>query len=152
VGKRKVLTIGRLLPETKTSHKSVGVIAGSATGRQLFEILDIAAAEDDVIGLQGSDQLCNHLGDVLPPFLLTSLIQTTLADVVLKGALFVGKMRQLHRFDDAVDNHGGAQAGAQSQEEHLASLVAPQGLHGGIIDNLDRTTKGGLEIESDPTG
>src|SRR5262249_50283452 len=48
-------------------------------------------------------------------------------------------------------DQGGAQAGAQAQEEHLASLVAPQGLHGGIVDDLDGTTKRGLKIESYPT-
>src|SRR5262249_59978088 len=73
-------------------------------------------------------------------------------DVVLESALSIGKMCQLHRLDNAIDNHGGAQAGAQAQEEHLASPVAPQRLHGGIIDNLDGTSKRRLKIESDPTG
>src|SRR5262245_22891362 len=60
-------------------------------------------------------------------------------------------MCQLHRLDNPIDDHGGAQAGAQAQEEHFASLVASQGLHGGIIDDLDGTTKRGLKIESYPT-
>ena len=44
---------------------------------------------------------------------------------------------QLHRLDNAIHDHGGAQAGPQTQKEHFATLVAPQGLHGGVIDDFD---------------
>jgi hypothetical protein len=47
-------------------------------------------------------------------------------------------MAQLHGLDDAGHNHGGTQTRSQAQEKHLAALVAPEGLHGGIIDDLHR--------------
>src|SRR5438876_5490641 len=98
-------------------------------------MLNVAATEDYVLGFEGGDQLGDHVGNVFPPFLLAVSIKSALADVVLKRALSIGKMCQLHWLDNAIDDHGGAQAGAQAQKEHFPSLVAPQGLHGGIIDD-----------------
>ena len=45
----------------------------------------------------------------------------------------------------------GAETGAEAEEEHLAALVAAQRLHRGIVDHLDRTPEGGLEVEADPS-
>ena len=61
-------------------------------------------------------------------------------------------MAQLHRLDDAVDDHGGAEAGSQSQKEHLSALIATQGLHGRVVDDLDRAAERGVEVESNPAG
>src|SRR5262249_42163031 len=63
----------------------------------------------------------------------------------------VRQMAQLHRLDDAVQNHGGTQPRSQAQEEHLAALVTPQRLHGRIIDDLDRAPECRSIVEPDPT-
>ena len=59
-------------------------------------------------------------------------------------------MAELHGFYDAVDDHGGTETGAQTQEEHLTPFVTSQSLHGGVIDHFDWTLEGGFEIEPGP--
>src|SRR5262245_15534486 len=60
-------------------------------------------------------------------------------------------MAQFHRLDDAIQNHGGTQTRAQAKEKHLAALVAPQSLHGRIIDDLDWAPECSSVVEPDPT-
>src|SRR5262252_9233815 len=45
-------------------------------------------------------------------------------------------MAKLHGLHDAVHDHGGPETSPQSQEQHLAPLVAPEGLHHGIIHDF----------------
>ena len=47
--------------------------------------------------------------------------------------------------------HGRTQTGPQAQEEHLAALVAPQSLHGRIIDDLHWAPKRCSIVKPDPT-
>ena len=149
--RRRTFAITPFLPKAKSSQEGIGVVAGSATGRQLFQFLDVSSPQDDVVGFEGGDQAGDDVRDIAPPFLLADPLQSADAHVVLVGAFPVRKMAQLHRLDDTLDNHGGTQTGPQSQEQHLAALVAPQGLHGRIVDNLDRAAEGGLIVEPDPT-
>ena len=57
-------------------------------------------------------------------------------------------MAKLHGFHDAVHDQGGAESGPQAQEQHLATLIAPEGLHRGIIDDLDGTLETPLQSHS----
>src|SRR4030095_14623261 len=41
--------------------------------------------------------------------------------------------------------------GPQAQEEHPAALVAPQRLHGRVVDDLHGAPEGGAIVEADPT-
>src|SRR5439155_26792639 len=41
-----------LLPKTKSPQESVGVVSFPAARRQLFEFLDIASAQDHVVGVE----------------------------------------------------------------------------------------------------
>ena len=59
-------------------------------------------------------------------------------------------MPQFHRFDNAVNNQRGAEAGSQTQKKHFAAPVTPQRLHGGVVDDLDRAFECRCEIESHP--
>ena len=59
-------------------------------------------------------------------------------------------MAEFHRLDDAVYDHGGAEASAQAEEKHLASLIATERLHGGIVDDFDGTSERSFEVESHP--
>ena len=47
-------------------------------------------------------------------------------------------MTKLHGFNDAIHDHRGTEPGTQPEEQHLATLVAAESLHRGIIDDLDR--------------
>lgn len=59
-------------------------------------------------------------------------------------------MGQFHGLNDAVHNKGGAEAGTQPEEQHLAALIASQSLHGRVIDDLGRTPECASKIKSHP--
>jgi hypothetical protein len=59
-------------------------------------------------------------------------------DVSLEGCVPVRQVTQLHRLHDAVDDHGGAQTGAEPEKQHLAAVIAAQRLHRGVVHHLDR--------------
>src|SRR5215470_14375164 len=59
-------------------------------------------------------------------------------------------MAKLHGFYDAVHDHGGTEAGPQPQEQHLSTLIAPEGLHRGIIHDLDWTLKRSFKVIAHP--
>src|SRR5262245_34806671 len=86
-----------------------------------------------------------------PPFLFSPLFQAALSNVILIGSFLVWKMAQFHRLYDTIADHRGTEAGSQSEEQHLATLVTSQGLHGCIVDNLDGVFERSLEIKSYPT-
>src|SRR5262245_33384076 len=86
-----------------------------------------------------------------PPFLFSSLLQAALTDVILISSVLVRKVSQLHRLNGTIDDHGSTETGSQPQKQHLAALVTSQGLHGCIVDHLDRAFERGLEIKSHPT-
>src|SRR5262249_8333355 len=85
-----------------------------------------------------------------PPLLLPHPFQPADADVVLERCLPVGQVGEFHRLDHAVHDQRRAETGPQPEEEHPSSLIAAQGLHGGIIDDLGGATERGREIEPDP--
>ena len=63
---------------------------------------------------------------------------------------WVREVAELHRFHDAIHDHGGTEPGTQPEEEHLTMLVASQCLHGGIVDYLNWTLECSSKIESGP--
>jgi len=52
---------------------------------------------------------------------------------------------------DAVYNEGGTETGSQTKEKHLSAVVAPQGLHGRIVDEPDSAAECGIKVKPDPT-
>ncbi len=113
--------------------------------------MDVAAAENDVVGFKGGNQPFHDIRDELLPFLLAILFQTANPDIILECRFLVRQMAQFHRFEDAVHNHGRTEAGAQSEEQHPAAPVTTQGLHGGVIDDFHRSFESRPIVESDPT-
>ena len=77
-------------------------------------------------------------------------LQSAQANVILVGSFPVGKVGQLHRFNDTIHNHGRAEPCSKAKKEHLSSAVAPYRLHGGVIDDLHWTAKCTREIEPNP--
>src|SRR5262245_44425874 len=138
-------------PQPEAAPERIGVVAGARMRRQRSEFLDVASANHGIVGLERGDEARHDVGNVTPPLLLAVAVQAGHADIVLIDALLVGQVTKLHGLHDAVDNHGRAESGSEAQKEHLAALVAPQGLHGGVVDDLYRMTECCGEIESDPS-
>src|SRR5439155_10941557 len=86
-----------------------------------------------------------------PPFLLAQALQSTDAQIILVGCFPVSHVGQLHGHDDAVRDQCGAETGPQTQKKQQAALIASQGLHGRIIEDLDWAAKSFFKIEADPT-
>src|SRR5437899_2395361 len=108
----------RRLPEAKTPEKCVRVVPGSATGRQRVQLVDVAAPENDVLGLERGDQTTDDDVDLTPPSRDPVLLQPVQPDVRLEGSVPVRRVTQLPRFPDAVNDEGRAQAGSQAEKEH----------------------------------
>jgi hypothetical protein len=140
----------RSLPQSEASAERVRVFARPATGGQRLQPMHVPSPEDDIFGFEGSDETCDHVRDVTSPLPLSHSLQRSDPHVVLVGALPVREVAELHRLDDAIDDHGRPEAGSQPEEEQLSSPVAAQGLHGRVVDELDGTPECAFEVEADP--
>src|SRR5262245_55947822 len=117
--------------------ESVMVAAGTRSRRQPAKMLHLSAAEYDIIRPHRLTQAFRHLEHPPPPLPFSITFERRLADVLFVGAsLLEWQMRQFHRDDDAVGDEGAAEAGAQTQKQHAAALVAAQRLHCGVVDDL----------------
>ena len=56
------------IPQPKSSEKRIGVVTQSATGGQLSELLGIASAKHNVIGIENFDQALYCVGNMFGPF------------------------------------------------------------------------------------
>ena len=59
---------------------------------------------------------------MLLPFFAAQPIQALLAHIVLERAFLVAESAQLQRFDDAVHDYRGAEAGAQAEDRASCRL------------------------------
>src|SRR5215469_1158231 len=86
------------------------------------------------------------------PFFLAEALEAAHAEIILVGfSFFVEQVGELHGLEYAVDHHGGAQASAEAEKKHAAAFVAAEGLHGGIVDDSDGTSKRFRKIEIHPS-
>src|SRR5215510_7489896 len=129
----------------------MGVVTHAAPWRDLAEFFGVAPAQHHIVGVEGRDQVRHPVFDMLLPFLPSEPFESPLAHIVLVRALSVWLVAQLHGRHDAVGDQRGAEPGAQAQKEHHAALIAPQRLHGRIIDELDGIPEGSWEVKHDPT-
>jgi hypothetical protein len=136
------------VPQREPSAERIGVVAGAATGRELFQFPHVASSENDVVGFEGGDEAGHHVSDALAPFLLAQPLQSLDPDMILVGGPLVRKVAELHGLDDAIHNHAGTEAGSEAQEEHLPAFVASEGLHGRIVDDLHGTPECDFEIKA----
>src|SRR5262245_30465970 len=144
-------TLGRRsLPEAKAPEKGVCVVAGAAAWRQRLELVDIAAAEDDVLRLERGDEATDDVLDVASPLDEPVRLESLQSDVLLERAGPVRQVAQRHRLHDPVHDHGRAETGAEPEEEHLAAAVTAERLHRGIVHDLDRTAERAPVVEADP--
>src|SRR6266702_5012111 len=138
------------LPQAKSSHEGIGVVARAAPWRKLLQFLDVAASQNHVLWFQSRTEAGDHVRDGLPPFLFAQPLVSADPDIVFEGAPFVRQMAKLHGLHDAVHDHGGTEAGPQPQEQHLDTLVAPEGLHHGIIHDFYWTLKRSFKVIAPP--
>src|SRR5262249_10805424 len=94
----------RVPPHAEAAFERIGVVANAAPRRQLFQVLDVPAAEHDVVGLERGDEALDHITDMLPPLLLAPLLQPAVTHVVLVGALLVRKVTELHGPHDTIQD------------------------------------------------
>src|SRR4051794_3327520 len=141
-----------LSPKPEPPKERIVVVAKADVRRQLTEKAGVAAAEDHVVRLERCDECCNRLVHELAPALLAVSLEAARADVLLVGLLPERQVPELHRFHDAFHDHRRAEPGAEAEEEHPPSLVAAEGLHGGVVDDLRRFAEPLLEVEAGPAG
>src|SRR5579875_2138654 len=139
------------LPQAKPSEKCVSVVAQTGIGRQLFDFMDISSTQHHVVSFQSFLELFHDVGHVTPPSLFTETCETVNPNVILVSPPFlVGKVRQLHGFDDAIHNHGRAETSAQTKKKHPPPFVTSERLHSSVVDNLDGAAERLDEVESYP--
>src|SRR5690242_11890416 len=119
---------GRSLPKPLSAEERVRVVAGAAARWQCFELVDVTAAKDDVLRLERGDQTREDVLDVAPPWLESVRLQPVQSDVLLECSVPVRQVTELHRLDDAVDDHRRAQSSAEPEKQHLAAAITPERL------------------------
>src|SRR5262249_44379978 len=64
----------------------------------------------------------------------------------------IGQLAKLEWNHDVLRDQGRAQSRAETNEEHTAPVVAADRLHGCVVDDPDRFTESGREVEPGPAG
>src|SRR6202007_2425066 len=82
-----------LLPQPKSALERVGVGAEADLARQLLDLVDVSAAQHDVIRLQRCEQALQDVVDRALPFLLADALERRGADALLER--LAGVIRQL---------------------------------------------------------
>ncbi len=95
-------TISGLLPQAEASEECIGVIAGAAARRELFQFLGIAAADNHIVELQGRLKTSHAQRDEFAPSPFAEASDRPYTQVVLEGSLAHGEVGQFHRNQSAV--------------------------------------------------
>src|SRR5579863_3277316 len=134
-GPRSAMPAPRRAPQLEAAEESVLVVAEPDVFRELLELAGIAAADHHIVRLERGHQPFDHLRHLVAPLLRSEALQSRGANIVLvRPAALEREVAELHRLEDAVDDHGRAEAGAEAEEQHAAALIAPERLHGGVVD------------------
>src|SRR5580698_2124950 len=145
------LRISGIVPQSKSSAERISVVTGAAVWRHFFQFLDVASSKNDVVGFEGGNQARHDSRHIPTPLLLPVLFERQEAHVALIRSLLVREMAQFHGLHYAIHNQTRTETCTQAQKEHFATLVAPQSLHGCIIDDLYGTPECTLKVKTDPT-
>src|SRR5260370_39609925 len=110
---------------------------------KILHQLGVASAEKNGAADQRGPEALGDVEDGFSPACDAATFEASKADVVLVGAfLSVGEMGEFEGDDDAIEDHGGAKAGADAEEEHAAALITAEGLHGGGVDDSEVLAEG----------
>ncbi len=119
--------------------------------RKIFEQLCISAANHNIVRFQRRLEPGYDIHHTAPPPFLAQPLQTAQSDVILISApILVEEVGQFHGLEDAVYNECRTQPGAQTEKQHAPSFIAPNGLHGGVVHQLNGTAKRLCEVEANP--
>src|SRR5207302_10572648 len=139
--------------QPEPADEGVGVVAEPSSGRRFFEFRDIATADDDVFRTERGPQALDYVYDALAPSRLTQTLEPADADVVFeRPVLLVREMRELHRFENSVDDERRAETGSEAEEQHATAAVTAERLHRRVVHHLHRTAEGAAEVEAHPAG
>src|SRR5262245_35573218 len=112
-------------PEAVSAEERVAVVDAASPSRQTLEQLRVASAENDLVRFERGTEPRGHVGHVLAPPLLAAALESGFTDVLLvRLAVLVRQVRQLHRRHDAIDDECRAEAGPEPEKQHPAFLVA----------------------------
>src|SRR5204862_1009844 len=109
--------------------------AAATVRRELFELLRSAAADDDIVGLEGCGEAGHDVEHGLAPLLLALPREHAFGDVVLERLLPIREMSELERLDDAVRDQRRPEAGADPEEEHPAAVTKHRRLDSSVLDS-----------------
>src|SRR5215510_7970061 len=79
------------------SQECIGVVARTATWRELWQFLDVSSSHNHVLRFQSGHEASNHVRHVRPPFLFAQSSVSADPDIVLKGALPPAVLRRPSR-------------------------------------------------------
>src|SRR3954470_18806468 len=103
-------------PESIAAAKRLHVRARANAVRPLLDQFRVPAANHDILGLERRLEPGDDTQDVLAPLLRAQAFEAALPQVVLVSpALLVRQVAKLHRFQIAVDDEGGPEAGAEPE-------------------------------------
>ena len=138
-------------PQAKTAAERIGVMAGTTSRRKRIKVSYVAAPDHRFVRLQGGGESLHYISHAASPFPFAGTFKTRASNVSLVCVLSVRQVTEFHRFYRAVHNKGTTESRSETQKQHLAAVVAAQGLHGGVIDHLDGSAEGRGKIELHPT-
>ena len=143
-------TIRGAFPHSESTLEGICIRPCNAGRGESLEFLYIPSTENNIVRQNSGCEQFHSFKDMLRPALLAVFLQSPDADVILKGLLLEGKVSKFEWEQGIISDDCAPKSRTQSKEEHLASLVASEGLHGGIIDHFDRAAEGLLIIEVNP--
>src|SRR5258707_7823456 len=145
--------MGHILPELDAAIDGVTIGSEGDVAGKILHKLGVAAAEKNGVADQRCPETFNDVENGFSPALNAATFQAYEADVVFVGAAFsVGQMGKFKGDDHAVEDHGRAETCANAEKEHATTLIAAEGLHGGIVDEAERLAEGLLVGRVDPSG
>ena len=122
------------------------------TGK-VFHEFGVAATKQNIVAYERGLKTRDDVEYGFLPAFFAAELEARPANVVLVGAtFFVGQVGQFEGNDDSIENHGGAETGAEAKEEHAPSPIASKRLHGGVVDEADGLAEYLLVGEVDPSG
>src|SRR5512146_1181004 len=149
---RTLASSGLVVPQPEPASECIHVVTEADVRRDFRHVLRVAAAEHDVVDEEGREEAIDDVEHVLSPVTRAELRAARRTDILLvRLAVAVRQVRELERNHGPVVDHRASQPGAESEEEHLAAVVAAECLHRGVVDHAHGTPEGPLEIEPDPT-
>src|SRR3954471_23362959 len=126
---------GISVPHPATAGERIAIVSRFDSGRQLVELLGVAAAEHNVIGDEGKLQLAKAEENVPHPFLFSKAREPGFAQVSLDDSAFIRKVAELERQKVPRPDERRPKPRPQAQKKHPAPAITSKRLHGGVVEH-----------------